>query len=92
MNEEAFQALPADLRQTVEAAARATETAQWQLIRARLAANYATMRANHVAIAEAPGAALRERLAGAAAGAIAAWQVQVGPDGAAVLVAYRAGR
>jgi TRAP-type C4-dicarboxylate transport system substrate-binding protein len=90
MNEETFQALPAELRQAVEAAARATEAAQWQLVRARLAANYATMRANRVEIAEAPGAALRERLAAAAEGAITAWRNQVGPGGAAVLAAYRA--
>ena len=90
INEDAYQTLPAELRQAVEAAAGATETAQWQLIRARLDANYATMRANHVEIAERPGPALKDLLAKSADGAIAAWQRQVGPDGAAVLAVYRA--
>jgi TRAP-type C4-dicarboxylate transport system substrate-binding protein len=92
INEEIYQALPAKLKQAVEAAARATEAAQWHLIRARLAANYATMRANHVEIAAAPGPALKALLAKSADGAITAWQGQVGPDGAAVLAAYRAKR
>jgi TRAP-type C4-dicarboxylate transport system substrate-binding protein len=90
INEEAYQALPPKLKQAVEAAAHATETAQWQLIRARLAANYATMRANHVEIAPAPGPALKAVLAKSAEDAIGAWRTEVGPDGAAVLAAYRA--
>lgn len=90
INEEAYQALPPKLKQAIEAAARATETAQWQLIRARLAANYATMRANHVEIAATPGPALKALLAKSAGDAIGAWKTQVGPDGAAVLAAYRA--
>jgi len=89
INDEAYQALPPKLKQAVEAAGRATETAQWQLIRARLEANYATMRANHVEIAAAPGPALKALLAKSAEEAIGAWKTQVGPDGAAVLAAYR---
>lgn len=92
INEETYQALPPDLRQAIEAAAHATEIAQWQLIRVRLEANYVTMRANNVEIAAAPGPALKELLAKSAEDAIIAWNAQVGPDGAAVLAAYRAQR
>jgi TRAP-type C4-dicarboxylate transport system substrate-binding protein len=92
INEAVYEALPEDLRQAVDTAGAATESAQWQLIRARLARNYAVMRANHVAIAEAPGPALKELLAKSAEDAITAWNAQVGPDGAAVLAAYRAQR
>jgi TRAP-type C4-dicarboxylate transport system substrate-binding protein len=89
INEETYQALPPALKRAIDAAARATETAQWHLIRARLDANYATMRANHVEIAKAPGPALKAVLAKSADGAITAWKTQVGPEGAAVLAAYR---
>ena len=90
VNLEAYQALPTELRQAVDAAGAATETAQWQLIRVRLEANYKVMRANHVAIAEQPGPALKAVLVKSADAAITAWQAQVGPEGAAVLAAYRA--
>ena len=92
VNEDAYRALPPELKQAVDASAAATEAAQWQLIRARLEANYATMRANHVEISEQPGPALKALLATSADGAIAAWQAQVGPEGAAVLAAYRGER
>jgi len=90
VNAEAYQALPPELQQAVDASAAATEAAQWQLIRARLDANYKTMRANHVQIAEQPAPALKDLLAKSADSAITAWQAQVGPEGAAVLAAYRA--
>lgn len=90
INEDAYQGLSADLRQAVDAAAHATEAAQWQLIRTRLAANYAIMRANHVEIVEAPEPALKTLLANAAEDAITVWEAKVGPDGAAALATFRA--
>jgi len=92
VNEDAYQALPPALKQAVDAAAASTEAAQWLAIRTRLEANYRTMRANHVEIADAPSPELKALLAKAAEGAIADWQKQVGPEGAAVLAAYRAER
>jgi TRAP-type C4-dicarboxylate transport system substrate-binding protein len=89
INEDAYLALPVEQRQAVEAAAHATEIAQWQLVRVRLEANYATMRANHVEIAQAPGPALKDLLAKSADGAITAWKAQIGRDGVAVLAAYQ---
>jgi TRAP-type C4-dicarboxylate transport system substrate-binding protein len=92
INEALYQALPVAEKRAVDAAARATEAAQWQLIGTRLAANYATMHANHVEIVPAPSPALKALLAKSADGAVADWQRQVGPEGAAVLAAYRGKR
>jgi TRAP-type C4-dicarboxylate transport system substrate-binding protein len=89
VNAATFDALPPALRRAVLSAAHETERAQWQVIHSRLAANYALMRANKVAVIGVPSAGLKVVLAHAAEGAIAEWQNQVGPEGAAVLQAYR---
>jgi TRAP-type C4-dicarboxylate transport system substrate-binding protein len=91
VNAAAFEHLPPDLRHAVEAAARATEAALWQLIPERLAANYADMRAHGVTIATAVAPSLRSALARAAADSIEAWANATGGDGGAILARYRAG-
>ena len=89
VNEENFAALAPDLQQAVTAAAGATEAAQWQLVRQRLAANYAQMKTNGVTITNDVAPALRQRMAQAARNAIGAWMSRIGPDAAAILTACR---
>jgi TRAP-type C4-dicarboxylate transport system substrate-binding protein len=92
INAETYAALPPDLRQAVDDAALATETAQWQLIQSRLESNMAQMRANGVTIAAKVGPDLSKQLVEAARRAVQEWAGKIGPDGDAILAAYRARR
>jgi TRAP-type C4-dicarboxylate transport system substrate-binding protein len=73
----------------VLAAGEETERRQWALVGSRLEENYARMRANRVNIATDPSPELRDALARAAEGAVAAWAQQAGADGAAILRRYQ---
>lgn len=89
VNLAAYEALPADLRKVVDDAAAATEQRQWTAIRTRLDENYTRMRANKVAILTDVPPAVAKALADAGKGVIDDWREKAGPDGAAVLDAYR---
>jgi TRAP-type transport system periplasmic protein len=84
----AYDALPDDQRRAVDEAARETEARQWQAIAGRLEANYAVMRANGVAITDAP-ADVAALLRAAASPVVEAWAQGVGDPGRAVLSAFR---
>jgi TRAP-type transport system periplasmic protein len=83
----ALAALPAPARQAAVAAGRLTEARQFEAMAMRGAENAARMRANGVVIARTPG--LREALARAAGPVIADWSARMGPEGEAILAAYR---
>lgn len=85
----AYEALPDDQRKAVDAAAAETEARQWNAITGRLEANYATMRTNRVAINIAPAPDLVRALKAAALPVVENWAVKAGPEGAAVLAAFR---
>jgi TRAP-type transport system periplasmic protein len=85
----ALTALPEPAHRAVEQAALETEARQFQALAIRQAENEARMRANGVAIAEAPG--LREALARAAAPVLADWASRAGPEGDSILAAFRQG-
>ncbi len=85
----AYDALPAALRETVDAAAAETEARQWTAIRTRLDENVARMRRNGVVIADPPAPAIAEALARAGEAARAEWVRRTGPEGARILAAYR---
>ena len=84
----ALHALPGPVREAVAQATRETEARQFTAIGTRLAENEARMRANGVEVAAAP--ALREALARAAGPVVAEWAARAGPEGEAILSAYRA--
>jgi TRAP-type C4-dicarboxylate transport system substrate-binding protein len=82
--------LAPEARGALEAAASRTEEGLWTLLETREAANQVRMRQNGVTIA-APSAALTGALREAGATALAEWERNAGPAGAAVLARYRAG-
>jgi TRAP-type C4-dicarboxylate transport system substrate-binding protein len=83
----ALATLPAPARAAVAEAGRLTEARQFEAMATRGAENTARMQANGVTIATAPG--LRAALAQAAAPVIADWSARMGPEGEAILAAYR---
>ena len=88
-NAAALAALPEAARAAVAQAAAAAEARGFRAMGARTAENDARMRANGVTIAASP--ALRAALLQAAAPVVADWAARAGPDGAAILSAYRRG-
>lgn len=88
VNLAAYQALPPDLRQIVDAAAKETEQRQWAAIRTRLDENYARMRGNKVVIRVEVPAEVAQALARAGRGAVEEWRRRAGPEGAALLDQY----
>ena len=71
-------------------AGKATEARQFKAIETRMAENEARMRTHGMTIATSP--ALRAALEAAAAPVQAAWVQRAGPEGEAILRAYRGGR
>ncbi len=88
VNLAAYEALPADLRQVVDAAAQETEQRQWAAIRTRLGENYARMRANKVAIRTEVPPDVARALAKAGRTAVEEWQRKAGPEGQELLKQY----
>lgn len=84
----AYEALPAEAKAAVDAAAAETEARQWATIRGRLDVNYARMRENGVKIADRIEISLADALKQAAAPVIEDWAKKAGPDGAAVLAGF----
>lgn len=83
----ALEALPEPARRAVLQAGRETEARQFRAIATRLEENGARLRANGVALAEAP--ALRAALTLAARPVVEAWSDRAGQEGQAILAAYR---
>lgn len=89
VNAKAYEALSDDLRKAVDAAAAETEARQWTVIRTRLEENYATMRANGVAIESRVAPEVKEALARAGETVVRDWLAKVGPEGQAMLARLR---
>ena len=85
VRQDSFDALTADQRTAVEAAAVETEKSQIELLVNRTAENYARMRANGVSIDEPAPPAIIAALKKGGSGPIAAWQARVSPEAAEIL-------
>ncbi len=80
-------ALDLPVREALATAAVQTEARQFRAMATRLDANEARMKANGVRVATAPD--IRDTLARAATDIVAQWTSRAGPEGAAILAAYR---
>jgi TRAP-type C4-dicarboxylate transport system substrate-binding protein len=89
INEDAWRDLDPALQRAVLAAAVATESRQWTLLRGRVADNYARMRAAGVGITADVTPEFRQALRGAAQPAVNDWLQRMGPAGPPILDAYR---
>jgi TRAP-type C4-dicarboxylate transport system substrate-binding protein len=87
LNENDYNALPADLQSAVDRAATATEANQWRLLETRLAENYARMAANGVRLTQASALSpeLRRLLNQSADAAISEWKLLAGETGTELL-------
>ena len=90
VNERAFQRLPEANRKAVLDAAQAAEKRGWQMSREREQNGNETLAKNGVAVIE-PDAAMRAALAKVGDQMAAEWSKTAGPDGQALIRAYRGG-
>jgi len=90
LNMDAWNALDDDLQRAVEAAASIVEARQWEILKTRVAANYAAMRAANVTITTELTPEYRAALQKAGQGVVSDWARAMGPAGADILTAYRA--
>jgi TRAP-type C4-dicarboxylate transport system substrate-binding protein len=90
INGDAWRALEPSLQEAVREAAAATEARQWEVMKTRVAANYAQMRAAGVALTTELSPEYRQALRAAGQVAVDDWLRQMGPAGAQILDAYRA--
>jgi TRAP-type C4-dicarboxylate transport system substrate-binding protein len=90
INADAWRALDPEWQKVVRAAAAATEAAQWEVMKTRVAANYEQMRAGGVGITTELSPDYRRALREAGQVAVDDWLRKTGPAGAQLLEAYRA--
>ena len=90
LNMNAWNALDEDLQRAVEAAASIVEARQWEVLKTRVAANYAAMRAAGVTITTELTPEYKEALRKAGQGVVSDWARAMGPAGAEMLATYRA--
>ncbi|HZF06472.1 MAG TPA: TRAP transporter substrate-binding protein [Patescibacteria group bacterium] len=89
INAEAWRALDPELQKAVLAAAAATEARQWEVMKTRVAANYAQMRAAGVGITTEVSPEYRRALREAGQVAVDDWLQKTGPAGVRILDDYR---
>ncbi len=90
INADAWRALDPARQQAVREAAEETEARQWEMMKTRVAANYARMRAAGVTLTTELSSDYRRTLRAAGQVAVDDWLRQMGPAGARILDAYRA--
>jgi TRAP-type transport system periplasmic protein len=90
VNVDAWRALDPAQQQAVREAAAETEAHQWEVMKTRVAANYAQMRAAGVTLTTDLSIEYRQALRAAGRAAVDDWLRQMGPPGARILDAYRA--
>ena len=90
INADAWRALDPARQQAVREAAEETEARQWEVMKTRVAANYARMRAAGVTLTTELSSDYRRTLRAAGQVAVDDWLRQMGPAGARILDAYRA--
>ena len=89
INADAWRALDPESQKAVLATAAATEARQWEVMKTRVAANDAQMRAAGVGISTDLSADYRRALREAGQVAVDDWLQKTGPAGAQTLDAYR---
>jgi TRAP-type C4-dicarboxylate transport system substrate-binding protein len=89
INADAWGALEPTLQDAMVAAAAATEARQWNILKERVAANYARMRAAGVSITTDLSPEYRRALRAAGQVAVDDWVKTMGPAAAPLLDAYR---
>ena len=89
INNEAWAALEPAWQQAMLAAAAETEAQQWDVMKTRVAANYARMRAAGVSITTTLSPAFQQALRAAGQVAVEDWMQRMGPAAAPLLEAYR---
>jgi TRAP-type C4-dicarboxylate transport system substrate-binding protein len=92
VNQVAYNALPPELREAVDAAGRQTETKLWSALSQRIQQNHQRMRGNGVTIDLDPAPALVEALRSQAAAARQAWCARAGSACQTILAAFAAGK
>jgi TRAP-type C4-dicarboxylate transport system substrate-binding protein len=90
INADAWRRLDPARQQAVREAAEETEARQWEVMKTRVAANYAQMRAAGVTLTTELSPEYRRALRAAGQAAVDDWLRQMGPAGAQILDAYRA--
>ena len=89
INLDTWNALDAPTQQAVLSAAAATEKQQWEIMKTRVAANYAAMRAAGIGITTELPPHYRQALRAAGQVAVDDWMQKMGPAAAPILEAYR---
>jgi TRAP-type C4-dicarboxylate transport system substrate-binding protein len=89
INKDAWDALEPALQQSLLSAAADTEAHQWEVLKTRVAANYARMRAAGVSIITELSPQFRQALRAAGQVAVDDWVQRMGPAAAPILDAYR---
>jgi TRAP-type C4-dicarboxylate transport system substrate-binding protein len=89
INNDAWAALGPPLQQAMQAAAAETETRQWEIMKTRVAENYARMRAAGVAITTELSPQYQQALREAGQVAVDDWVKRMGPAATPILEAYR---
>lgn len=92
VNGDAWRALDPALQQSVLAAAAATEARQWEILKTRVAANYAQFAAAGVTVITELSPEYRQALRAAGQKAVDEWVLKMGASGTPILDAYRARR
>jgi TRAP-type transport system periplasmic protein len=92
VNADAWRALDPALQQSVLAAAAATEARQWEILKTRVAANYAQFAAAGVTVTTELSPEYRQALRAAGQVAIDDWTRKMGAAAAPILDAYRSRR
>lgn len=90
INGDVWRGLDAGTQQAVREAAAETEAQQWEVMKTRVAANYAQMRAAGVGLTIELSLEYQQSLRAAGRAAVDEWLRQMGPAGAQILDAYRA--
>jgi TRAP-type C4-dicarboxylate transport system substrate-binding protein len=90
INGDAWRGLDPATQQAVREAAAETEARQWEVMKTRVAANYARMRAAGVTLTTTLSPEYRQALRAAGQAAVDDWLRQMGPAGTEILDAYRA--
>jgi TRAP-type transport system periplasmic protein len=89
VNADTWRALEPELQRAVLTAAAATEARQWEIMKTRVAANYAQFRAAGVGITTELTSDYRKALHDAGQVAVDDWKQKMGPAAAPLLDAYR---
>ena len=89
MSEARYDALPRSVRESIDAAAAATEQQQWRSMPARIARNRDDMQRSGVTVSTSRAGELSEELRRRGEAWVAAWQARVSPEYARIVRQFR---